>query len=253
MLAVEFAYQNPDARDLALYLANQLKSELVGLFFEGEDLLLSAQYPFSREIVAISADERVLDMDEMQRSLRAWSRHMQQQLQAQANKKNIKCSFHLLSNRQSQSLINQAEAFNLLIFSGQRAIHYPLNRHAHTVCVLIDDNSRLQHTTSILMQVIPRGINHILFIDNGGEISNSLIRSTISALDSESKIRTHFQVRKISDELQNDPLLFDALRNITRHHSISFVLLPGGHHLLGRPDLFKLLQQNISCPLVVAG
>lgn len=250
VLAVEYASHNPNARELALALANQLQIELVGLFFEGEDLLLSAQYPFSREIVSGADDDRSTDMENMQRSLRAWSTHKQQQLMEQARKKNIKCSFQHLSDRQSAALLTQSDDDTLLVFSGFRVIHYPLQRQAHTVCLLVDDNSRLQQSLSILDQVIPQGINHVVFIDTGGATSQDLIQETISKSNF---ANTHYQVRKLSTQKHFEASLAETLKAVTRHHATAFIMVPGGHRLLSMPEFFKSLQRNLSCPLVIAG
>ena len=250
VLAVEYASLNPNARELAMALANQLQIELVGLFFEGEDLLLSAQYPFSREIVSGSDADRSTDMENMQRSLRAWSTHKQQQILEQARKKNIKCSFQHLSDRQSAALLTQSDDDTLLVFSGFRVIHYPLQRQAHTVCLLVDDNSRLQQSLSILNQIIPQGINHVVFIDSGGATSQALIQETISQSHFAD---THYQVRKLSTQKPLEPSFAETLKAVTRHHATAFIIIPGGHRLLSMPESFKTLQQNLSCPVLIAG
>ena len=98
---MDIGSQNLAARDIALSLAARLHAELIGLFVEDEDLLISAQFPFAREIIASYAAERKLDYADMERSLRAWSSQMQQQLAEQAQHINIKYSFRTFRGRKT--------------------------------------------------------------------------------------------------------------------------------------------------------
>ena len=242
LLALDIASQSLAARDIALSLANRLQAELIALFIEDEDLLRSAQFPFASEIIASSAMERKLDYADMERSLRAWSTQMQQQLLKQAQQTNTKCTFRTFRGRKTETLFAQTETSSLLVFSGLRITHYPSARLAHTLYLLVDDHSDLQHSLTIVKQLISKDINHIVFIDSGSEQSGGKISAAIESL---SKTGVHILAKKLNQNLSLELAL------MIKKLPAALVLVPGKHQLCQQMDTFKALQKNLACPMVV--
>lgn len=242
LLAIDIASQSLAAREMALSLAYRLQAELIGLFVEDEDLLVSAQFPFASEVIASSATERKLEYADMERSLRAWSIQMQQQLQKQAQLVNIKCSFRTFRGRKTETLLAQTEVASVLVFPGLRISHYPLKSKAHSVYILIDDNCDMKHTMTVAKQLAAEGIDQVVFIDGGKKASREKIRAAIETL---SKSNTHTIAKKMDKNLPRE------LAQIIKHIPAALILIPAGHRIRQQIDAFKELQKILSCPVVV--
>ena len=242
LLALDIASQNLAAREFALSLANRLKAELIGLIIEDEDLLVSAQYPFSSEISTGSGSERKLGYVNMERSLRAWSAQMQQELLKQAQQANIKCSFRIFRGHKTEILLEQTEKTALLVFSGSRINYYPKQRIAHTVYILVDENSNLDHSLTIVKQLITEGIDNVFFIDNGNDHSAELISNAIKTLSgTEASI--------IEKKLQTN--LPQQLTSMNKSFPAAVVLVPASHQICRHTQEFRELEKFLSCPVVV--
>lgn len=242
LLALDIASQNLAARDFALSLAGHLQAELIGLFVEDEDLLKSAQYPFSREIVSSSALERKLDYDDMERSLRAWSTQMQQQLLKQAKLANVKFSFQTFRGKKTETLLQQTVTSSLLIFSGLRSSRYSIQRRAHTAYVLVDDDSDLLHSVTIIKQLAAEDIDNIIFINTDDIHSQDKITT---AIDSLSDTRAQILTKNVKENLAQQ------LAVLNRNLAAAVVLVPASHKICQQMPAFKELQIYLSCPVVV--
>lgn len=242
LLAMDIESQSLAAREIALSLANRLNAELIALFVEDEDLLMSAQFPFASEITASSATERKLDYADMERSLRAWSTQMQQQLAKQAQSTNIKYTFRTYRGRITETLMAQSETSSLLVFSGLRITHYPILHTAHTIYLFVDDSSDLDHCLTIAKQLILEGVSQIAFIDTGRDKSVEKIRAAIEALP---RNAIHIMAKKFGDNLSRE------LASVMRKTPGMLVLVPSTHHICQQKGAFKELQKNLSCPIVV--
>ena len=242
LLALDLASQNIAARELALSLAGRLQSELVGLIIEDEELLASAQYPFSSEINTSSALERKLSYADMERSLRAWSTQIQQQLLKQAQQANVKCSFRTFRGRKTEILLEQTETTSLLVFSGLRTSYTPRQHRANTVYILVDDSSDLEHSLTIAKQLIAEGIDNVALIGSGDSQSEDTIAGAINTISG-----TGAQVLQIN--FQTD--LSRQLATMNRNHPAAVVLVPATHQICRQNQKFKELQRYLSCPVVV--
>ena len=242
LLAMDIASQSLAASKIAFSLAHRLQAELIGLFVEDEDLLASTQFPFASEIIASTAAERKLDYSDMERSLRAWSSQMQKQLLKQAQHTNIKCSFRTFRGRKIETLLAQTETSSLLVFSGLRISHYPTHDIAHSVYLLVDDNSDLGHSLKLVKQLISEGINHVVLIDTGKEKSRDKVSTAVDTL---SKTNTHILAKKLSEPLSKE------LGAIIKNFPAVLVLVPAAHEICQQTNAFKELQKNLSCPVVV--
>ncbi|HXZ51241.1 MAG TPA: universal stress protein [Burkholderiales bacterium] len=87
--------QDRVALEAAAQLAGRLQAELVGLFVEDIDLLRLAALPFAREIGFPSATARALDIEAMERSLRALADDIQRTMAAIAARAPVPWSFRV--------------------------------------------------------------------------------------------------------------------------------------------------------------
>ena len=242
LLALDISSQNLAAGKFALSLAEGLKAELIGLFVEDEDLLVSAQYPFSREITVGSALERRLEYSDMERSLRAWFTQMQQQLLHQANQANIKYSFRTYRGRKTETLMEQTESSALLIFSGLRTSRYRAQSDSHAIYVLVDDNSNLDHSLKIAKQLITDGASQLVFIDCGEQQSRENIETAIASF---SNTGSNILIKKSKQHPIKDLAL------MMKSLPATVVLVPSSHQTCQQMTAFKDLQNCLSCPVAV--
>jgi len=87
--------QDRAALEAAARLAGRLQAELVGLFVEDTDLLRLAALPFAREIGFPSATARALDIEAMERSLRALAGDIERTMAAIAARAPVPWSFRV--------------------------------------------------------------------------------------------------------------------------------------------------------------
>ena len=242
LLALDIASQNFLARNIAFSLANRLQAELIGLFVEDEELLASAQYPFSSEITASSASERKLGYSDMERSLRAWSTHTQQQLLQQAQQAQIKCSFRTFRGRKTEIFLEQNETPGLLVFSGLRTSIYVRRRVSHTAYLLVDDNSDLDHSLRVIKQLISEGITDIALIDSGSQQSKEKLTRAVEYL---SNLGARSYVKQLPTNIPQQ------LAQTVKELPAAVVLVPASHQICRQLTAFKELQGYLSCPVVV--
>jgi len=101
--------------EAAVELAGQAQAELLGLFVENQDLLHFAGLPFAREVGFESATRRALDVESMERSLRAMAREAQQMLETVAGATRVPWSFRVVRGAPAAQLLAAAEESDLVI------------------------------------------------------------------------------------------------------------------------------------------
>lgn len=244
LLALDSASHNLAARNFALSLARQLQTELIGLFVEDEELLSSAQYPFASEIIASSANERKLGYTELERSLRAWSTQIQQQIIKQAQQAQIKCTFRTFRGRKTELFLQQSEVSSLLVFPGLRN-SFSISQHKpHTAYLLVDNRSDLEHSLLVIKQLVDEGINDIVIINNDDKQSEEQAQRFITKI---ATLNKNTQVK----QLQVETNIPQHLLILTRNQPAAVVLVPAGHHICQQLSVFKEMQNYLSCPVVV--
>ena len=95
VVAIDPRPQDRGALEAAAQLAGRLQAELVALFVEDIDLLHLAALPFAREIGFPSATARALDIEAMERSLRALAGDIQRTMAAIAARAPVPWSFRV--------------------------------------------------------------------------------------------------------------------------------------------------------------
>lgn len=101
--------------EAAAELAEQMEAELIGLFVENQDLLHFAGLPFAREVGFASATRRALDVESMERSLRALAKEAQQTLAAVLGRKPVQWSFRVVRGAPAAELLAAAEESDFVI------------------------------------------------------------------------------------------------------------------------------------------
>lgn len=101
--------------EAAAELAGRMQAELLGLFVENQDLLHFAGLPFAREMGFESATRRALDVESMERTLRALAREARQALESAAEGTRVQWSFRVVRGAPAAELLAAAEETDLLI------------------------------------------------------------------------------------------------------------------------------------------
>jgi hypothetical protein len=101
--------------EAAVELAGQMQAEFLGLFVENQDLLHFAGLPFAREVGFESATRRALDVESMERSLRALAKEARQALESVAGRMQVQWSFRVVRGAPAVELLAAAEEFDLVI------------------------------------------------------------------------------------------------------------------------------------------
>jgi K+-sensing histidine kinase KdpD len=115
IVGLDPASQSRALLEAAAELAGQMQAELLGLFVENQDLLHFAGLPFAREVGFESATRRALDVESMERSLRALAQDARQVLEAVAGPAQVQWSFRVVRGAPAAELLAVAEESDLVI------------------------------------------------------------------------------------------------------------------------------------------
>jgi hypothetical protein len=111
--------------EAAAELAGRMQAELLGLFVENQDLLHFAGLPFAREVGFESATRRALDVESMERTLRALAREARQALESAAEGTRVQWSFRVVRGVPAAELLAAAEESDLVIANLEAAPEPP--------------------------------------------------------------------------------------------------------------------------------
>jgi K+-sensing histidine kinase KdpD len=103
--------------EAAAQFADRAEAELVAVFMENVDLLRFAAMPFACEVGLASARRRELDLQRMERSLRALAAEARETLAAVAGGLSVRWSFRVARGAGAVELLAVAEASDLVIAS----------------------------------------------------------------------------------------------------------------------------------------
>jgi K+-sensing histidine kinase KdpD len=113
IVGLDPALQSRAMLQAAVELAERMEAELIGLFVENQDLLHFAGLPFAREVGFASATRRTLDVESMERSLRALAKEARQKLASVAGRTPVQWSFRVVGG--AAALLAMVEESDLVI------------------------------------------------------------------------------------------------------------------------------------------
>ena len=128
---------------LAVDIARSIKSRLRGVFIEDEDLLRLSRLPFTREISLTTAEARPLEIERIERAMRAAARQFRQVLEREARGLKAGWSFDLVRGRVAEiGLRSRDEAACVIVARAQsrRAV----SGHAPRRILVVAGESRHQ-------------------------------------------------------------------------------------------------------------
>lgn len=115
LVAVDASPSSYAALRAAVQMAARFEAELLGLFVEDVNILRLAELPFGWELGAYSGRRRRLDVDEVQRQLRARSRRMRRALDSLADRASVRASFRVTRGAVSREVEVAAEEADILV------------------------------------------------------------------------------------------------------------------------------------------
>ncbi|MBI3043819.1 MAG: hypothetical protein HYY78_13455 [Betaproteobacteria bacterium] len=133
IVGLDPALQRRAVLEAAAELAGRMEAELVGLFVEDQDLLHFAGLPFAREVGFTSATRRALDVESMERSLRALAKEAQATLAAIAGRTPVQWSFRVTRGALAAELLAAAEEADLVIASVEAPDELPASVRVRVV------------------------------------------------------------------------------------------------------------------------
>lgn len=125
IVGLDPALQSRALLEAAVELAERMEAELIGLFVENQDLLHFAGLPFAREVGFASATRRTLDVESMERSLRALAKEAQQTLASVAGRTPVQWSFRVVRGAPAAQLLAAAEESDLVIANLEEPMELP--------------------------------------------------------------------------------------------------------------------------------
>ncbi len=222
--------------DLAVAMAASVETRLHGLFIENQDLLRAASLPFTREISFTTAEEKPIDYDQMQLSLRTMAAQFRQSLEKAARASQISCSFDYVSGQARDAML-ALRSDNTYTIVGQRsasrvqtAVGYASVRRV----LLIENHS--PHLMHALDVVLRRFSQHRIEI-------TAVVVDDSARLDLQDKIELLGQ-RVTLVELRNHQL--DDLL-VTRAVTFDCAILSKHEDM----EVQQLILKQLNCPVIL--
>lgn len=115
IVGLEPAMRSRALLEAAACLAESMEAELIGLFVENADLLHFAGFPFAREVGFTSALSRPLDVEAMERCLRAGAEAARRTLASVAGRTSVRWSFRVARGSLTEEMLAAAGQADLVI------------------------------------------------------------------------------------------------------------------------------------------
>ncbi len=129
---------------LAVDIARLIKSRLRGVFIEDEDLLRLSRLPFAREISLTTAEARPLEIERIERAMRAAARQFRQVLEREAHGLKAGWSFDLVRGRLAEIGLRSREEAVCVIVSRAQTRSRATSERAPRRILLVAGDSRHQ-------------------------------------------------------------------------------------------------------------
>ena len=115
LVAVDASHHSIAALEAAVELATRFQAELLGLYVEDINLLRLAQLPFAREVGALSAAVRRLDVTEVERQIRVQTVRARRIFESRTGRTEVQWSFRVTRGSVPQEVVTAASDADLLV------------------------------------------------------------------------------------------------------------------------------------------
>jgi len=140
----------------AAALAGKLQSSLQGVFIEDDSLLRAAELPFSKEISLWSARESPMTSNSLQRTLRAYAKHVKKELEKVAGHAQIPCSFQTIRGERTHWILesgNKADILFINTLNPSPPRRYSIHTHQQPVQLVYADTDASKRALNTAIQV----------------------------------------------------------------------------------------------------
>ena len=154
MLAADVSSYSVTTLTLAVEMAASVKTGLLGLFIEDEDLLRVAGLPCTREITLTTTRERPTSTNQMQRSLQAAALQFKKSLQREAQASQIAWHFDTVRGRMRDvGLKPQLDVFYTIVSRpASHRLQSAQLRKTRRILLILDDSPRQQHALDVVLR-----------------------------------------------------------------------------------------------------
>ena len=237
-IAVATGSELNQALRAALELAIQLKSGLHGLFLVDQGLSDLTGSGYTIEISG-AMPERLLDNDQLKRSIRAWSQGIRGRIEKEAAKHEINCSFLTVSGDYFSAIaITPPES--TLVLAHPR--HFLLGMSNPAIYVIDDGSPLAERAMNMAINFASRNksqIQRIRFIDPAHRKNRTINDGR------EGVIKLEYHEFDATETMPEDFISF------LRRHPASLMLIPVSAEFCKKQSSLMQLQSMLTCPLVV--
>lgn len=238
---------------LAAGIAAALNAELEGVFVEDTELLRLAGLPFLRELRIATLCESALDVDRLQRELRAAARGVRERLERTAGELGVAWSFRVWRGDLEAEILGAALDAELFAL-GRIGRFAPLRRRprptapkpTHDGLLLGVLYSGSKGSTRALSIALELGIRHaaslVVILQPATSADTATLRNR--ALEQLGPVRE--QTRLVSLEATDSAALAATVRNL----GMDLLILDETNPLLARASLWTSLE-TLGCPVVI--
>ncbi len=221
---------------LAVDIARLIKSRLRGVFIEDEDLLRLTRLPFTREISMTTAEARPLEIERVERAMRAAARQFRQVLEREAHGLKAGWSFDLVRGRLAEIGLRSREGAVCVIVARTQS-RATSERTPRRILLVAGDSRHQAKALKGIVQSLAGQRVEVTLIDSDGDVATGLA-STLGKLADASP-----------DPLEITKLPRDRLPDLMREHGTSFDYAIVAQR--ENADNLALLLARLRCPLLL--
>ena len=244
IVSVDACGFSSSAMETAISIASRLQADLCGLFVEDSELLELAKLPFTREITLHTRKYRDLSSDSIERNFIVLASQMRHTLEKLAKISDVACSFRTIRGSRLESIIRESEDFQLILMMPTKRLtehscHYANISHSRPIVLYYDGSIQARSAVRI-----------IKLLNTDTEMKRLLVLSSFPSVEAEVKEQfpsDGYQVKYQQIESHYIPDLI----NILKQQPATLVFLPMDDMLFKQHGEFRILQNTLSCPLVL--
>jgi len=185
LVALDASPHSLAALDAAIELAARFEAELEGLYVEDINLLRLAELPFVREVGLYSTHRRRLDMQELERQLRAQTARIQRSFRGATAQAEITCTFRVSRGAVVSEVVSAASGSDVVILGRSGWTLTPSRRLGSTVRQILNQATGM----ALILKEGSRLSPPVLVVYDGSSLGRKALGAALSLLEAGDPLR----------------------------------------------------------------
>jgi nucleotide-binding universal stress UspA family protein len=179
LVALDASPHSLAALDAAVELAARFEAQLEGLYVEDINLLRLAELPFAQEVGLFSARRRRLDLQELERQLRAQTVRIQRTFRGATAQAEITCTFRVSRGAVASEVVTAASGSDVVILGRSGWTLTPSRRLGSTVRQILHQAPGM----ALILQQGSRLSPPVLVVYDGSPLGHKALGAAVALLE----------------------------------------------------------------------